>query len=89
MDPSLVSRPVGDDDGCGNDADNAWVMVCAVLVLGMMPALAFFESGMLRCVRKAKERKLDSGWDCIVRSCLVAGRGGRDRREKGRKGRRI
>jgi len=33
---------------CTNEADTAWVLLCAVLVLGMMPALALFEAGLLR-----------------------------------------
>ena len=28
--------------------DTAWVLLSAVLVLGMMPGLAFFEAGLLR-----------------------------------------
>jgi hypothetical protein len=28
-----------------DDGDTAWVLVSTVLVLGMMPALAFFEAG--------------------------------------------
>src|SRR3990167_7245366 len=28
--------------------DTAWVLLSAVLILGMMPALAFFEAGLLR-----------------------------------------
>lgn len=40
---------VPDEDGCMvNDSDTAWVLVATILVLGMMPALAFFEGGLLR-----------------------------------------
>jgi Amt family ammonium transporter len=28
--------------------DTSWVMISTVLVLGMVPALAFFEAGLLR-----------------------------------------
>lgn len=37
-----------DINTCVNTGDTAWVLICAVLVLGMMPALAFFEAGLLR-----------------------------------------
>jgi Amt family ammonium transporter len=33
---------------CVNGADTTWVMISFVLVLTMMPGLAFFEAGMLR-----------------------------------------
>lgn len=33
---------------CYNEADIAWVGICTVLVLGMTPALGFFEAGLLR-----------------------------------------
>ena len=34
---------------CAVDAgDTAWVILCSILVLGMMPAVAFFEAGLLR-----------------------------------------
>jgi ammonium transporter, Amt family len=33
---------------CVDAGDTAWVLISAVLILGMMPALAFFESGLLR-----------------------------------------
>lgn len=33
---------------CANDGDTSWVLLCFILVLGMMPALAFFEAGLLR-----------------------------------------
>eukprot|EP01088_Endostelium_zonatum_P006274 TRINITY_DN18387_c0_g1_i1.p1 TRINITY_DN18387_c0_g1~~TRINITY_DN18387_c0_g1_i1.p1 ORF type:complete len:463 (+),score=77.33 TRINITY_DN18387_c0_g1_i1:123-1511(+) len=33
---------------CYDEADTAWVTISSVLVLGMMPALALFEAGMLR-----------------------------------------
>jgi hypothetical protein len=31
-----------------NLGDTTWVLVSTILVLGMMPALAFFEAGLLR-----------------------------------------
>lgn len=31
-----------------NDGDTSWVMISTILVLGMMPSLAFFEAGLLR-----------------------------------------
>lgn len=34
--------------GIVDDGDTAWVLVSSILVLGMMPALAFFEAGLLR-----------------------------------------
>ena len=33
---------------CVDDGDTAWVLLSSVLILGMMPALAFFEAGLLR-----------------------------------------
>jgi len=33
---------------CINPGDTAWVLLSFILVLGMMPALAMFEAGMLR-----------------------------------------
>jgi len=33
---------------CVNTGDSTWVLTAAVLVLGMMPGLAFFEMGLLR-----------------------------------------
>ncbi len=39
---------------CNSDADNSWVLISSVLVLGMCPALAFFESGLLRCDAQRK-----------------------------------
>ena len=39
----LGTTPCAVDPG-----DTVWVVVSAVLVLGMMPALAFFEAGLLR-----------------------------------------
>jgi len=33
---------------CIDDGDTTWVLVATILVLGMMPALAFFEAGLLR-----------------------------------------
>ena len=33
---------------CVDPGDTGWVLLATVLVLGMMPALAFFESGLLR-----------------------------------------
>jgi ammonia channel protein AmtB len=33
---------------CINTGDTTWVLVSTILVLGMMPALAFFEAGLLR-----------------------------------------
>ena len=35
-------------DDCVNTGDTAWVLLSAVLILGMMPALGFFEAGLLR-----------------------------------------
>ena len=35
-------------DPCINSGDTTWVLVSTILVLGMMPALAFFEAGLLR-----------------------------------------
>lgn len=35
-------------DSCINSGDTTWVLVSTILVLGMMPALAFFEAGLLR-----------------------------------------
>lgn len=35
-------------DPCINTGDTTWMLLSSVLVLGMMPALAFFEAGMLR-----------------------------------------
>ncbi|KAL6073060.1 Ammonium transporter [Balamuthia mandrillaris] len=52
--PSLLLRGGEDTDSgsgqasCIDTGDTTWVMVCTVLVLGMMPALAFFEAGLLR-----------------------------------------
>ena len=40
-----TGEPVED---CVNTGDTAWVLFSAILVLGMMPALAFFEAGLLR-----------------------------------------
>lgn len=37
-----------DINTCVNTGDTAWVLLSAVLILGMMPALAFFEAGLLR-----------------------------------------
>lgn len=37
-------------ESCEDAGDVAWVLICTVLVLGMMPALAFFEAGLLRSV---------------------------------------
>ncbi|XP_004343545.1 ammonium transporter AmtA [Capsaspora owczarzaki ATCC 30864] len=40
---------LGNDTVCDiNSGDTAWVSISFVLVLGMMPALAFFEAGLLR-----------------------------------------
>jgi Amt family ammonium transporter len=33
---------------CINSGDTSWVLVSFILILGMMPALAFFEAGLLR-----------------------------------------
>jgi Amt family ammonium transporter len=33
---------------CIDPGDTAWVLLSFILVLGMMPALAFFEAGLLR-----------------------------------------
>ena len=33
---------------CVDPGDTGWVLLATVLVLGMMPALAFFEAGLLR-----------------------------------------
>lgn len=33
---------------CIDDGDTSWVLTATILVLGMMPALAFFEAGLLR-----------------------------------------
>jgi len=42
---------VGDDVNCNIDpGDTTWVMVSSILVLSMMPALSFFEAGLLRSV---------------------------------------
>lgn len=35
-------------DDCINTGDTTWVLVSTILVLGMMPALALFEAGLLR-----------------------------------------
>ncbi len=35
-------------NSCINTGDTTWVLVSTILVLGMMPALAFFEAGLLR-----------------------------------------
>lgn len=43
--------------GCEDSGDVAWVLICTVLVLGMMPALAFFEAGLLRYVLMIMERE--------------------------------
>ena len=37
-----------DQGTCYNHADVAWIGICTVLVLGMTPALGFFEAGLLR-----------------------------------------
>lgn len=37
-----------DINECVNAGDTAWVLLSSVLILGMMPALAFFEAGLLR-----------------------------------------
>eukprot|EP00053_Salpingoeca_punica_P013386 m.120945 g.120945 ORF g.120945 m.120945 type:complete len:457 (+) comp16190_c0_seq1:587-1957(+) len=34
-------------DTCVDPGDTAWVMICTVLVLGMMPGLALFEAGLM------------------------------------------
>lgn len=36
------------DTSCVNSGDTSWVLLSTILVLGMMPALAFFEAGLLR-----------------------------------------
>lgn len=47
--PAMSNPPPGMSIAeCANNADTAWVLLCAVLVLGMMPALALFEAGLLR-----------------------------------------
>lgn len=43
--PGTPELPLED---CVNPGDTAWVLLSAILVLGMMPALAFFEAGLLR-----------------------------------------
>lgn len=40
--------PTVNPDQCWDAGDTTWVLISSVLVLGMMPALAFFEAGMLR-----------------------------------------
>lgn len=35
-------------DTCVNTGDTAWVLLSFILVLGMTPALALFEAGLLR-----------------------------------------
>ncbi len=35
-------------ESCIDRGDTSWVLVSTILVLGMMPALAFFEAGLLR-----------------------------------------
>jgi len=37
-------------DNCIDAGDTAWVLVSSILVLSMMPALAFFEAGLLRSI---------------------------------------
>lgn len=37
-----------DAPGCVDAGDTGWVLLATILVLGMMPALAFFEAGLLR-----------------------------------------
>ena len=43
--------PCSSDSGSGasiRDGDVSWVAMSSILVLGMMPGLAFFEAGLLR-----------------------------------------
>ena len=44
--PSPSSVPL--QNPCINAGDTGWVLLATILVLGMMPALAFFEAGLLR-----------------------------------------
>eukprot|EP01117_Protostelium_nocturnum_P003099 TRINITY_DN1403_c0_g1_i4.p1 TRINITY_DN1403_c0_g1~~TRINITY_DN1403_c0_g1_i4.p1 ORF type:complete len:459 (-),score=97.78 TRINITY_DN1403_c0_g1_i4:207-1583(-) len=37
-------------DPCINTGDTTWVLISSILVLTMMPALAFFEAGLLRSI---------------------------------------
>lgn len=37
-----------DTGDCIDEGDSSWLLISTVLVLGMMPALSFFEAGMLR-----------------------------------------
>ncbi len=40
--------PATTGQSCIDTGDTTWVLISTVLVLGMMPGLAFFEAGMLR-----------------------------------------
>ena len=40
--------PPPGDASCIDTGDTTWVMMATILVLGMMPGLAFFEAGLLR-----------------------------------------
>ena len=42
------SVPLSCDMTCVDKGDQSWVMISTVLVLGMIPALGFFEAGLLR-----------------------------------------
>jgi len=49
--PTPSASPVPSEDlgaPCIDAGDTGWVLLATILVLGMMPALAFFESGLLR-----------------------------------------
>ncbi|CAF1117977.1 unnamed protein product [Adineta steineri] len=37
-------------DSCINTGDTTWVLISSILVLSMMPALAFFEAGLLKSI---------------------------------------
>eukprot|EP01089_Gocevia_fonbrunei_P009019 TRINITY_DN2090_c0_g1_i1.p1 TRINITY_DN2090_c0_g1~~TRINITY_DN2090_c0_g1_i1.p1 ORF type:complete len:457 (-),score=101.68 TRINITY_DN2090_c0_g1_i1:22-1392(-) len=44
----VVEATESSSEHCWDRADTAWVTIASILVMGMMPALAFFEAGMLR-----------------------------------------
>jgi ammonium transporter, Amt family len=45
---SNTTAPPPTVPSCIDTGDTTWVLISTVLVLGMMPGLAFFEAGLLR-----------------------------------------
>eukprot|EP00039_Didymoeca_costata_P018738 m.334752 g.334752 ORF g.334752 m.334752 type:complete len:478 (+) comp17426_c0_seq1:216-1649(+) len=49
-----------------NDADTAWVLICTILVFGMIPGLALYESGLLRLKNSVSIITQTLGGMCIL-----------------------